>query len=156
MKLKPAVFILDRIKKRLKIRDGAAGEILLDGDDLAGIYNPHYARASDICHIIGFVSYALLVVFILGAVLLNLGDITYENLYYFIKDFGAVAAAEDFSASPVIYSYAEDRSYTGTRADSNLGRRHCYRVFGDRPQTAGVYRLFKPRDLRLVEIHTCF
>lgn len=111
MKSKTSDSFLSRIRKRLGLR--AAGEIRLDRDDLAGIFNPHYARAADVCHLIGYAACALLIVFLLGAVLLNIGDVTYENLYYFVKDFGAVVSTDDFGASPVIYSYAEDRTYAG-------------------------------------------
>ncbi|MGI6166570.1 MAG: DUF5711 family protein [Eubacteriales bacterium] len=111
MKLKSDV--LSRIKKRLGIGGGSIDEIYLDSDDLAGLCNPYYARAADICQLLGYAAYALLILFILGAVLLNIRDVTYENLYYFIKDFGAVAASGDYGDSPVIYSYAENRKYSG-------------------------------------------
>ncbi len=111
MKLKPDIF--GRIKKRLGIGGGAKDEIYLDSDDLAGLCNPHYARAADTFQLLGYAAYALLILFILGTVLLNIRDVTYENFYYFIKDFGAVSALRDYGDSPVIYSYAEGRKYAG-------------------------------------------
>lgn len=99
------------IKKRFHIR--SADEIRLSGEDLAGLYNPYYARMSDIFHVAGFASAALLVVFILGAVIFNIKSVTYENFYYFIKDFDAVVSADDYASLSVIYSYEDNRTYAG-------------------------------------------
>ncbi len=125
------------IKKRFRIRP--AGEIRLAGEDFAGLYNPYYARASDIFHVAGFVSAALLVILILGAVLLNIKSVTYENLYYFIKDFDAVVSAESHTTPFVIYNYEENRCYAGYKGGLIRGGAGSLSVFSATGRKTATY-----------------
>jgi WD40 repeat protein len=102
-------YIKNYIKKRFHIR--SADEIRLTGEDFEGLYNPYYARLSDIFHAVGFASSALLVIFIITAVIFNFKSVTYENLYYFIKDFDAVVSSDKYATSSVVYSYEDNREY---------------------------------------------
>ncbi len=125
------------LKKRFRIR--SAGEIRLTGEDFAGLYNPYYARASDIFHVAGFVSAALLVIFILGAVLLNIKSVTYENLYYFVKDFDAVVSAESHTTPFVIYSYEENRCYAGYKGGIIMSGASSVSVFSATGRKTATY-----------------
>lgn len=90
---------------------GRGDAILPSGDDLAGLYNPYYAKLSRIFNLASLASSSLLVLFVLGAVLLNIGSLTYENLYYFVKDFDALVASGGDAAPSVLYSREDNRTY---------------------------------------------
>lgn len=71
----------------------------------------HYTEISYLYHIISFVILISTVIFIIVALLFNLNSITYDNFYYFIKDFDTILMSENHSSFSVEYSYEDNRSY---------------------------------------------
>lgn len=101
----------DYINKKLRV--GRPDEIRLGKEDFEELYNPYYAKLSFAFGISSIIISALLVLFVLGSVIFNIGSVTYENLYYFIKDFDSVVSSDEFIPSSVIYNYEENRTFAG-------------------------------------------
>ena len=129
--MEPPIKLTKKIKDYInkKFFFGRSDAILPTGDDLAGLYNPYYARLSAGFNLAALATSALLVLFILGAVLLNIGSITSENLYYFIKDFDAIVTSDAEALPTVIYSYEDSRTYTGYKGGFVTAGRSTLSVF---------------------------
>lgn len=82
-------------------------------NDPKGTYSCIYTKASHIYHFIAVLIVFFASVFAIVALLFNLSNITYDNFYYFIKDFDTIIATEEYSSFRVDYSYEDLRSYIG-------------------------------------------
>jgi len=71
----------------------------------------HYSKTYFAYHTIALFLLVLAVFFAIIAFIFNIKDITYNKLYYFVKDFDTILTSENYSSFGVDYSYENNRSY---------------------------------------------
>lgn len=99
-----------KIWKAIAMRFGLTAKKMVPADGKPDdSFNAYYAGVSRYYHITGFAAFALLAVFLLASVIFGYKEFTYENLYYFIKDFDSVLTSESYFADAVDYGYEENR-----------------------------------------------
>jgi len=109
----------------------------------------HYTEISYLYHIISFIILIATAVFIIVALIFNLNSITYDNFYYFIKDFDAILTSENYSSFSVDYSYENNRSYIEYKGGfATIGQSSLLIYSATGRQTGRFYHRYSSPELK--------
>ena len=84
---------------------------VLRNEDFDAVGDTYYATVSARYKVGQRISLALLVIFMLLAVMFNIKSITFDNLFYLVKDLGAAADVGDMKYESLSYDAASDQSF---------------------------------------------
>ena len=87
-------------------------EKILRHEDFSRAGDEYYAAVSSRYKIVGRVFTVLLVVFLLFSILTNMSNITYENLFYFAREFGSAVDMASVQYETLSYDVYKDQSFT--------------------------------------------
>lgn len=87
-------------------------EKILRHEDFAAAGDPYYAAVSARYKVGQRVATLLLVVFLLFSIFANIRDITYGNLFYFIRDFGNAVDIDSVNYETLAYDVYTDQVFT--------------------------------------------
>lgn len=87
-------------------------ERVLRNEDFDAAGDPYYAVVSARYKVAQRVSLCLLVLFILISILFNIKSITFDNLFYLVKDLGAAADISETNYESLSYDAAANQSYS--------------------------------------------
>lgn len=96
--------IIENIKRRISRQNAALPE-----DSIAE--GSVYASVSEKYRAATLISVVVLAVFLIFAVIFGYKEFTYENIYYFIKDFDEILSSDKYSADSINYGFGENRIY---------------------------------------------
>ena len=86
-------------------------EKILRHEDFSGAGDEYYASVSSRYKIVGRVFTLLCVVFLLFSILTNMSNITYENLFYFAREFGSAVDMASVHHETLSYDVYKDQNF---------------------------------------------
>lgn len=87
-------------------------EKILRHEDFGGVGDEYYAVVSSRYKIVGRLFAVLCVLFLLISILTNISNITYENLFYFAREFGSAVDMASVDHETVSYDVYKDQNFT--------------------------------------------
>ena len=87
-------------------------EKILRHEDFGGAGDEYYAVVSSRYKVVGRVFAVLCVVFLLFSILTNMSNITYENLFYFAREFGSAVDMASVQHETISYDVYKDQNFT--------------------------------------------
>ncbi len=78
-------------------------------------------------------------VFVLMSIIFGYRELTYENIYYFIKDFDTVIKSDNYNAVVIDYGVGDDRSYSCYRGGIVAAEKYSASVYSVTGRTTATF-----------------
>ena len=101
--------------------------------------NEYYGSVYRFYGIIGTVLLVCAGVFVLMSVVLGYQELTYENIYYFAKDFDMVIKSDNYSAVTVNYGPGDNRSYCDYRGGIVAAEKYSVSVYSATGRETAIF-----------------
>lgn len=95
-----------------------------------------------VCRYYGIISAVLLAcagIVLIGSVIFGYKELTYENIYYFAKDFDMVIKSDSYNAVVVDYGPGDNRSYYGYRGGIVAAEKYLVSVYSATGRETAVF-----------------